>query len=77
MDWVPIVLITFKVLVLAIGMFFAIKWHYDQDKSSNPVKPLKLFGEFSFYILIVVIVFALLYALFHYLRLLPAGLIFY
>ena len=32
MDWVPIVLATFKVLVLATGMFFAIKWHYDQGK---------------------------------------------
>jgi len=32
MDWIPIVFITFKVLVLGIGMFFAIKWHYDQGK---------------------------------------------
>ncbi|GGE76285.1 hypothetical protein CR103_08720 [Massilia psychrophila] len=32
MDWVPIVLATFKVLVLGTGMFFAIKWHYDQGK---------------------------------------------
>ncbi len=32
MDWIPIVLVTFKVLVLATGMFFAIKWHYDQGK---------------------------------------------
>ena len=30
MDWIPIVLATFKVLVLGTGMFFAIKWHYDQ-----------------------------------------------
>jgi hypothetical protein len=30
MDWIPVVLITFKVLVLGTGMFFAIKWHYDQ-----------------------------------------------
>ena len=30
MEWVPIVLITFKILVLGTGMFFAIKWHYDQ-----------------------------------------------
>ena len=30
MDWIPIALITFKVLVLGTGMFFAIKWHYDQ-----------------------------------------------
>ncbi|PUA20745.1 hypothetical protein C7W93_06335 [Glaciimonas sp. PCH181] len=30
MDWIPIVFIAFKVLVLGTGMFFAIKWHYDQ-----------------------------------------------
>ncbi|MES2256941.1 MAG: hypothetical protein V4724_00410 [Pseudomonadota bacterium] len=30
MDWIPIVLVTFKALVLGTGMFFAIKWHYDQ-----------------------------------------------
>jgi len=32
MDWIPIVLVTFKVLVLGTGMFFAIKWHYDQGQ---------------------------------------------
>jgi uncharacterized protein YneF (UPF0154 family) len=32
MDWIPIVLVTFKLLVLGTGMFFAIKWHYDQGK---------------------------------------------
>ncbi|MFC7288494.1 hypothetical protein ACFQPC_10640 [Herminiimonas glaciei] len=29
-DWTLISFVTFKVLVLGIGMFFAIKWHYDQ-----------------------------------------------
>lgn len=32
MDWTPIVFVTFKVLVLGTGMFFAIKWHYDQGQ---------------------------------------------
>lgn len=32
MDWVPIVFVTFKVLVLGTCMFFAVKWHYDQGK---------------------------------------------
>ncbi|GAB3416057.1 hypothetical protein NX774_10240 [Massilia agilis] len=32
MDWIPVALLTFKILVLATGMFFAIKWHYDQGK---------------------------------------------
>ena len=35
MDWIPIVFVTFKVLVLGTGMFFAIKWHYDQGKKGN------------------------------------------
>ena len=35
MDWVPIVFVVFKVLVLGIGMFFAIKWHYDQGRKKK------------------------------------------
>lgn len=35
MDWIPIVFVTFKVLVLGTGMFFAIKWHYDQGKKKQ------------------------------------------
>ena len=35
MEWIPIVLVTFKVLVLGTGMFFAIKWHYDQGKKGK------------------------------------------
>lgn len=35
MEWIPIVFVTFKVLVLGIGMFFAIKWHYDQGKKDK------------------------------------------
>lgn len=35
MDWIPIVLVTFKALVLGTGMFFAIKWHYDQGKKDK------------------------------------------
>jgi hypothetical protein len=32
MEWVPTVFIAFKVSVLGIGMFLAIKWHYDKAK---------------------------------------------
>ncbi|MDE2075567.1 MAG: hypothetical protein KGI91_00650 [Burkholderiales bacterium] len=35
MDWVPAVFIVFKVLVLSIGMFFAVKWHYDQGRKDT------------------------------------------
>ena len=34
-DWTPIVFVTFKALVLGTGMFFAIKWHYDQGKKDK------------------------------------------
>ena len=34
-DWTPIVLVTFKALVLGTGMFFAIKWHYDQGRKGK------------------------------------------
>jgi hypothetical protein len=30
MEWIPTVFIAFKVLVLGIGMFVAVKWHYDR-----------------------------------------------
>jgi len=38
MDWVPVVFITFKVLVFGTGMFFAIKWHYDQGKKGKTIE---------------------------------------
>jgi hypothetical protein len=34
-DWFPIVAVIFKFLVLGTGMFFAIKWHYDQGKKGK------------------------------------------
>jgi hypothetical protein len=34
-DWTPVVFVTFKLVVLGIGMFFAIKWHYDQGKKGK------------------------------------------
>ncbi|HWW70299.1 MAG TPA: hypothetical protein VN089_10195 [Duganella sp.] len=35
MDWIPVVFVAFKALVLGTGMFFAIKWHYDQGKKGE------------------------------------------
>ncbi|HEX9171400.1 MAG TPA: hypothetical protein VF861_01930 [Telluria sp.] len=35
MEWFPVVAVTFKFLVLGTGMFFAIKWHYDQGKKGK------------------------------------------
>ncbi len=34
-DWIPVVFVTFKLLVLSTGMFFAVKWHYDQGKKEK------------------------------------------
>lgn len=34
-NWFPIVFFPFKILVLGIGMFYSIKWHYDQDKKKK------------------------------------------
>jgi hypothetical protein len=46
MDWVPIVFIAFKVLVFGTGMFFAIKWHYDQGKKAkNEASRSQMRGE--------------------------------
>jgi hypothetical protein len=38
MDWIPIVFVVFKGLVLGTGMFFAIKWHYDQGEKAKEKK---------------------------------------
>ncbi|MGZ5199834.1 MAG: hypothetical protein ACXWC4_08695 [Telluria sp.] len=42
MDWIPIVFVTFKVLVLVTGMFFAIKWHYEQGKKGKEKETRRL-----------------------------------
>ncbi|MYM66336.1 hypothetical protein GTP45_05725 [Pseudoduganella sp. FT55W] len=34
-DWIPVVFVVFKFLVLGIGMFYAVKWHYDQGKKGR------------------------------------------
>ena len=37
-DWIPVVFVIFKFLVLGTGMFFAIKWHYDQGKKAEETR---------------------------------------
>jgi len=44
MDWIPIVFVTFKFLVLGTGMFFAVKWHYDQGKKERATRAVLLAG---------------------------------
>ena len=40
MDWIPVVFVIFKFAVLGTGMFFAIKWHYDQGKKGRDTRAL-------------------------------------
>ncbi|WPB55382.1 hypothetical protein [Xylophilus sp. GOD-11R] len=42
MDWVPLVFVTFKLLVLGTGMFFAIKWHYDKGTKWKEARAMLL-----------------------------------
>ncbi|MFA9217879.1 MAG: hypothetical protein ACEQSK_12350 [Sphingomonadaceae bacterium] len=35
MEWIPIVFVAFKALVLGTGMFYAVKWHYDQGQKEK------------------------------------------
>jgi len=38
MEWIPVFLIAFKVIVLGVAMFFAIKFHYDEDKKKKNIE---------------------------------------
>ncbi|MTV38623.1 hypothetical protein [Duganella radicis] len=35
-EWIPVIFVAFKALVLVTGMFYAVKWHYDQGKKGKP-----------------------------------------
>jgi len=35
MEWIPIVLISFKLLVLGAAMFFSIKSHHEREKQEQ------------------------------------------
>lgn len=34
-DFFPLVFFPFKIIVLGIGMYYAIKWHVDQDNKKR------------------------------------------
>ena len=42
MEWVPVFLVTFKLIVFGTGMFFAIKWHYDREQEEKAKKQQQL-----------------------------------
>lgn len=61
MEWVPAVFIAFKVGVLSIGMFYAVKWHYDQGKKKGTeAQRAVLRGSLKLVALFVVLVVVLL-----------------
>ncbi len=45
MDWFPIVFFAFKILALGVGMYFAIKWHYDQAEKPERAAVLRAGGK--------------------------------
>lgn len=38
MDWVPIIFGIFKLTVLIVAAYFAIKWHYEKGKEEKAKK---------------------------------------
>jgi hypothetical protein len=56
MDWIPVTFVIFKVLVFGTGMFFAVKWHYDQDKKSMSTRALLRTGGTIAVLFIVLLV---------------------
>jgi hypothetical protein len=68
MNWVPVVLIIFKVVVLGLGMFFAVKWHYDQDKISQKGAVLSAVGKIA--VIFVLSLLGLLFSTFMLARML-------
>jgi hypothetical protein len=61
MEWVPTVFIAFKVSVLGIGMFYAIKWHYDKARKENGAeKPHAVLRAGGMVVLVFVLLLAAL-----------------
>lgn len=47
MEWIPVFLILFKIVILGTGMMFAIKWHYDQDKKAQKSGVISAVGKIA------------------------------
>jgi heme/copper-type cytochrome/quinol oxidase subunit 2 len=55
LDWIPIAFVTFKVLVFGTGMFFAIRWHYEQGKKGRPIEKravLRVAGNVALFVVV-------------------------
>lgn len=66
MELVPTVFIVFKVSVLGIGMFLAIKWHYDKARREKAPEPQRavLWAAAKAVAVFVLLLVALLYLTF-------------
>lgn len=43
LDWFPIVFLPLKLLVVGVGWYYSVKWHYDQDqKKKNETRAAQL-----------------------------------
>ena len=62
MDSFPVIFIIFKIAVLGTGMFFAVKWHYDQDRKARKGDILTAVGKIS--AILALLLIGLLFATF-------------
>jgi hypothetical protein len=62
MEFFPVFFIIFKIVVLGSGMFFAVKWHYDQDKKIERGNVLSVVGKMG--AVLVLSLVALLFGIF-------------
>ena len=64
MEWTPIVFGTFKALALGIGMYFAVKWHYDQTETKEKRAVLRTGGMLAAaFLMLLLVVGGIAYAL--------------
>jgi len=47
MEFIPIGLLIFKVVVLGTGMFLAVRWHYEQDKKTQKAGVISAVGKMA------------------------------
>jgi len=55
MDWIPAAFVVFKGLMFVTAMFFAIKWHYDQDGKKMNTRALLRTGSKVLVILLLLL----------------------
>lgn len=65
MDWVLIVFVLFKGVVFATGMYLAIKWHYDREKTGANRRALARMGATfaAAFLLLLLVVLGLTFGL--------------